>query len=636
MTEQTDQRGLGAYAPELAPDLPDATTVRISLNELHPGDENPREQLDDIEPLAQSIASEGLQNPIAVRPNGDGFEIVHGHRRYAALDQLGVEDAPCLVREDLDDEGTALARTIENHQRADLTPYEEAHSFQVALDTGLTQAELAERAGVSPDTIRRRLKLLDVPEDVAEKVGTTTGYSMEIADLVRDLILAKDDVDDGFQDHVDTMIEHTIEKLPAVNHNGHTQRVDSWARNVSHKWAQAGLVVGHSFKRDVGLSHQEKAWFNETDHPRVQELHEELDELESISWMDHQGEEYQEVIDLDGYARIMGEAAGLYEDAHEDDDDDGKTLRQRRNRLKRKQRSAVKSATKQRVRDTVSEKLAGRVTTFDQARDSLARIRLRSASWWNPDKRDIATIAETVDVDVARLEDVFGGRAGNEEAMDELVDGLLESDDTGAALARFWLSVEILRQEPADPTTPEVNTWSEIAKEWLGGTPAQLAQWSRQSLEANGELPPSSPTVRLARESTPNEDGEMEHLAQAVSKGSRALCGHRFEDVETADETQAGQCEACWDMADEYDLTILTGERATKEDLEAVLDTLGEYVDPGIPLDRTLPDLAPSDLRDLADDLGVPDDVDDEDIIVAVKEQIPAEADIGEEGGDDG
>jgi hypothetical protein len=49
VTDATDQRGLGAYAPDLAPDLPDATTVRISLNELHPGDENPRERFDDVD-----------------------------------------------------------------------------------------------------------------------------------------------------------------------------------------------------------------------------------------------------------------------------------------------------------------------------------------------------------------------------------------------------------------------------------------------------------------------------------------------------------------------------------------------------------------------------------------------------------
>lgn len=119
----------------------------------------------EIEPekvreLAQNIAEVGLINPLLVRPHGGRYEVVAGHRRYLAMQRLGRETVPCIVKVMTDLE-CALARASENRDREDLSPVEEAAEYDELINEhGLTVDEVAKRMGKSVGVVKRRLDIL--------------------------------------------------------------------------------------------------------------------------------------------------------------------------------------------------------------------------------------------------------------------------------------------------------------------------------------------------------------------------------------------------------------------------------------------------------------------------------------------
>ncbi|MEJ2289044.1 MAG: ParB/RepB/Spo0J family partition protein, partial [Deinococcales bacterium] len=101
-----------------------------------------------IAELAESIAAKGVLQPILVRPSGEGFEIVAGERRFRAAQRAGLGSVPAVVR-DLDDRETLEVAIVENLQREDLNPVEEARAFRQLLDFGLNQEEVGRAVGRS-------------------------------------------------------------------------------------------------------------------------------------------------------------------------------------------------------------------------------------------------------------------------------------------------------------------------------------------------------------------------------------------------------------------------------------------------------------------------------------------------------
>lgn len=147
--------------PSAAPHQPNATVARTGA--LLPDPSNLR-QVDTGAPefaaLVESIGRDGIIEPIVVRPDG---MIICGHRRHAAAEALGLEEVPIVVRQASDDEIRAI-RIVENMHRQDLTPIEESDAFVDLLAAGMSAEEIAIRSSVSLATIRRRLKLQDLPE----------------------------------------------------------------------------------------------------------------------------------------------------------------------------------------------------------------------------------------------------------------------------------------------------------------------------------------------------------------------------------------------------------------------------------------------------------------------------------------
>jgi ParB/RepB/Spo0J family partition protein len=136
----------------------------IPLREIAPSPRNPRRGLKQIEPLAESIDAYGLLQPLVVRRRADGgFELVAGHRRLAALQQLGWESAPAIVREVDEDEAYVLT-LVENLQREDLSPREEAEALvDLIRSRGWTTRQVAEAIKRSAAYVSKRLRVFDDP-----------------------------------------------------------------------------------------------------------------------------------------------------------------------------------------------------------------------------------------------------------------------------------------------------------------------------------------------------------------------------------------------------------------------------------------------------------------------------------------
>ena len=144
--------------------------ILIDLIDADP--DQPRRNFDPelLAELAASIKANGLAVPILLRPVGGRFVIVHGERRFRACRSLGWTTIPADVR-DLDEETARWLALVENIQRADLSPIEEAQAYEAALATGLTQKQLGERVGKSQSYIAQKLRLLKMPPEVQAAIA---------------------------------------------------------------------------------------------------------------------------------------------------------------------------------------------------------------------------------------------------------------------------------------------------------------------------------------------------------------------------------------------------------------------------------------------------------------------------------
>lgn len=152
----------------------------IPVAQLHPHPDNPRKDLGDITELTASIKANGVLQNLTVVPranrtklnqfrNTDGYTVIIGHRRLAAAKAAGLMELPCIVVEDMTPEEQISTMMTENMQRSDLTVYEEAEGFQMMMDFGNSVEQVADKAGFSESTIRRRVKLLSLDHEELKK-----------------------------------------------------------------------------------------------------------------------------------------------------------------------------------------------------------------------------------------------------------------------------------------------------------------------------------------------------------------------------------------------------------------------------------------------------------------------------------
>ena len=165
-------RGLDSLFEDAAPVFESGAKVdTLPLREIEPDPEQPRKTFDEqaLGELAASIAEHGLLQPIAVRPRPrGGYSIVAGERRWRACRMAGLNDVPVVIKEVSDEQAMELA-LVENLQREDLDPVEEATGIRELMTRcGLTQEQAAQKLGKSRSALANSLRLLNLPENVLE------------------------------------------------------------------------------------------------------------------------------------------------------------------------------------------------------------------------------------------------------------------------------------------------------------------------------------------------------------------------------------------------------------------------------------------------------------------------------------
>ena len=150
----------------------DATQVtnEVDIDLISPNPNQPRTNFnkEELEELAESIKKNGLLQPILVRKVGDNYEIIAGERRWQACKNIGLKTIPVHIKE-ADDDETIMLALVENVQRSDLNPIEEAYGYRRMMERGkMTQSEVAQAVSKGRSTIANALRLLELPEDAQQ------------------------------------------------------------------------------------------------------------------------------------------------------------------------------------------------------------------------------------------------------------------------------------------------------------------------------------------------------------------------------------------------------------------------------------------------------------------------------------
>jgi len=258
----------------------------ILLTEIDPDPAQPRQHIDPVKlaELAQSIHEKGLIVPLLVRPDGGRFIIVHGERRYKACQSLGLETIRAEVRAVSAEEAHWLA-LIENIQRDDLSPLEEARAYQQRLEEGITQTDLAQRIGKTQSYIAQKLRLLKLPEGIQRDLsrpGFSEGHARqllrvnhlsEFQSYLAQGVLGGDVPVSGLQKHISRILDHLtmidlikkkdfhaadeilLRHLP-FSYDGSNDGDDD--RPLSEKFLVAAEAYVHVFREKFNTPHVEK------------------------------------------------------------------------------------------------------------------------------------------------------------------------------------------------------------------------------------------------------------------------------------------------------------------------------------------------------------------------------------------
>jgi ParB family chromosome partitioning protein len=182
MTRKALGRGLGALLSAEGTATATAETDEVPIDLIDPSSLQPRSLFDDakLDELARSISANGVVQPLILRRKGTRFELIAGERRWRAAQRAGLSKIPAVIRNVSDDKVLEIA-LIENIQREDLNPIEEARAYKKLIDTlGLTQDTVAERVGRDRSYVTNYLRLLRLPEDIQDLLQSgklSTGHA---------------------------------------------------------------------------------------------------------------------------------------------------------------------------------------------------------------------------------------------------------------------------------------------------------------------------------------------------------------------------------------------------------------------------------------------------------------------------
>ncbi|MEW6427449.1 MAG: ParB/RepB/Spo0J family partition protein [Thermodesulfobacteriota bacterium] len=199
-------RGLGALLPGgvHGEESGNGPYFHCPIDSISPNPEQPRRTVDgeQLEELAQSIREKGILQPLVVRRTGNsGYQIIAGERRWRAARLANLREVPVIVREVIDDGDQLELALIENVQRQNLNPIEEAESYsRLSMEFGLTQEEIARKVGKDRSTVANAMRLLTLPHMIHEDIaaGTVTAGHARALLLLKD----QDELLQGLRDEI--------------------------------------------------------------------------------------------------------------------------------------------------------------------------------------------------------------------------------------------------------------------------------------------------------------------------------------------------------------------------------------------------------------------------------------------------
>ena len=273
-------RGLGALlSSDRTIDL-GAEPSEVDLDSIVPGPMQPRTHFDEasLESLAESIRTHGVVQPLLVRRRDNGFELIAGERRWRAAKLAGLTRVPVVVKE-VPDESLLEIALIENIQREDLNPIEEAQAYKKLIETvGLTQEALASRVGRDRSYITNYLRLLRLPDDLQQLVKEgrlSTGHARTLLALIhpdQQRRLARQIIDGGLSVRTtEQMVHRMLEEKPAKG-PGTMRAVDPNVRAAETKLRRALGTQVKILMSEQGKGKVEISFFNSQDLDRIYNL----------------------------------------------------------------------------------------------------------------------------------------------------------------------------------------------------------------------------------------------------------------------------------------------------------------------------------------------------------------------------
>src|SRR5215203_511795 len=236
-------RGLGALlSSDRTIDL-GSEPSEVELDSIVPGPMQPRTHFDEasLESLAESIRSHGIVQPLLVRRRGNGYELIAGERRWRAAKLAGLTHVPVVVKE-VPDESLLEIALIENIQRENLNPIEEAQAYKKLIETvGLTQEALASRVGRDRSYITNFLRLLRLPEDLQQLVKEgklSTGHARTLLALTNADVqrrVARQVIDGGLSVRATEQLVHRMAEERPVKSAPGSRAVDPNIRAAETK-----------------------------------------------------------------------------------------------------------------------------------------------------------------------------------------------------------------------------------------------------------------------------------------------------------------------------------------------------------------------------------------------------------------
>ena len=231
-------------------EIKDIDIEKIKPNPYQPRDRFTEESLDE---LANSIENKGVLQPITVREiQYDNFELVTGERRWRAAKKAGLDTIPAIIREFKDDEMMEVA-LIENLQREDLNPIEEAYAYQKMIEEfDITQKEVAERVSKSRSAIANTLRLLNLPPSVQEIVSRETismGHARALLPLEskKQVNLANKIVEE------DLSVRKTEELVKKHQNKDKKEKTQKKKKELAPKWVKARELLAERLGLDVDI-----------------------------------------------------------------------------------------------------------------------------------------------------------------------------------------------------------------------------------------------------------------------------------------------------------------------------------------------------------------------------------------------